>query len=793
MKRILSILITCALFALLLTCMTLTALAVPPAPNSGWGQGAACRSHASGTLVTLDSLPASRSVPEPRCAPGADGQKTIPLLTIVIGFSDRAYDDTFDWNATIYSGERSLQAYYTDMSGGQFTFTPIAETSAYGVDGNTNAADAANDGVVHVALDMPHGNWVLDYYDDDTEMAEMSAMTMAFIDAVTVADDYVDFSAYDCNGDGAITTDEMALAFVVAGWEAAYDSGLSMGKSYYIWSHAWDLGSACYYYCDDVEVPTPDGVEVSSYISIAEYLTNTKQEPISVLAHELGHYLGLPDLYDTRTNSMTGSWASYDVSYLSVMCSGSWGYDPVGGANSYVPHSFDAWSKTALGWVEPATAENNAEYTLADVSESGGILLIETGREKEYYLVENRRFTGWDAGMAYEYSGSDGGLVIWHIDGDVYDRYVGSNGVNNGNHRPAIMPLYPEKKGSAYSYIGSNDRVLTNKPFHDMTSWRGGAGVSLGDSLDLPLYGAGNNADNRASRTLSGIYLTFTSDSADEMTFTIGNPSGGHVHTLVYMPEEPATCVDPGVKAHYVCSECGERFLDEAGRQPATDEDLRIPPTGRHTYSDWVETLAPTCGAPGEKQRVCSVCGKIQTQKLPATGEHTFGDWAETLAPTCVAAGEKSRVCSGCGKTETEPLPATGVHTFGDWTVVTAPTCGASGETKRVCSGCGRTETAVVPPNGAHVWGEPAVAAEPTCTAAGKLVMACTVCGAEKEEQLAPLGHTDADGDGYCDRDGADLAGSSRCALCGKVHTGFFGGIVGFFHRIVYFFRNLFR
>ena len=57
--------------------------------------------------------------------------------------------------------------------------------------------------------------------------------------------------------------------------------------------------------------------------------------------------------------------------------------------------------------------------------------------------------------------------------------------------------------------------------------------------------------------------------------------------------------------------------------------------------------------------------------------------------------------------------------------------------------------------------------------------------------------HPDADGDGVCDDCGRDIAAiegeqQNDLCVCGKRHTGPFAGLIRFFHRIIYFFKNLF-
>ena len=142
------------------------ALAVKAMPGSGHEDADhSCPSHTN-ELVTLDDINASNPQPEggkrslKLQAAGASSQKTLPLLIVVVGFEGTPYSQDLDWNDIIFKNKYSLSSYYSDMSLGQFTFTPANETSVYGEGGNVNAFDTANDGVVHVTLGSAHGDWI---------------------------------------------------------------------------------------------------------------------------------------------------------------------------------------------------------------------------------------------------------------------------------------------------------------------------------------------------------------------------------------------------------------------------------------------------------------------------------------------------------------------------------------------------------------------------------------------------------------------------------------------------------
>ena len=548
-----------------------SALAVPAAPGTH-ADGGACKSHV-GELLTLSDISktAAKRNSGPMRAPSLDpAVNDIPLVVIVIGFKNQAYRADFDWAQEIFRADRSLAEYYTDMSLGQFTFTPVRETSAYNVGGNTNTADAANDGIIHVTLSTAHDDWVLDYpYMSRKDIAVNRTLQQALIAAVNAADAYLDFAAYDVNGDGEITTDELAVAFIVAGYEAASSYDYSHGRSLYLWSHAYTLREANETYNFDFALPKPDGITVNSYIAMSEQEDDNSQESIGTLAHELGHYIGLPDLYDTDYNTAL-EWGNYAVSYLSLMDSGIYGIDPVTG--SITPYSLDAWSRAVLGWVEPDVADAAGTYTLTaqDYTDNSGysLLRIPTQNPGEYYLLENRGFAKWDAGLANDYERDAGGVILWHIDDNVYDAYNPNNTVNNTDHRPAVMPLYAEKTSAdAYSFIGKNKTVDLTAAFFDKAGWNGQY-AALGTALDLPIYGTGSTADLRSGRTLSGIRVTFLSDIADVMQVQVAPE--GHVHNAVYREITAPTCTAAGTCC-YECGLCGKRFTDASGTTETTE------------------------------------------------------------------------------------------------------------------------------------------------------------------------------------------------------------------------------
>ena len=119
-------------------------------------------------------------------------------------------------------------------------------------------------------------------------------------DAIAVADPYVDFSRFDNDGPDGIPSsgddDGVVDFFMVVHAGSGYEWTLNNRD---IQSHAWVVS---------VEV---DGVRLASYA------TEPEDGKVGTFAHEFGHLLGLPDLYDV-------TYKSYGLGIWSLMALGAW-------------------------------------------------------------------------------------------------------------------------------------------------------------------------------------------------------------------------------------------------------------------------------------------------------------------------------------------------------------------------------------------------------------------------------------------------------------------------------------
>ena len=149
---------------------------------------------------------------------------------------------------------------------------------------------------------------------------------------------------YDCDGDGNFDeadgyVDHFQLVHAGDGEEGG-------GGPDAIWSHRW--------YANNNSTEGPTGCKFGGYrvpgtnLWVGDYTIEPENGGVGVFAHEFGHDLGLPDLYDTAGGENgTGFWT--------IMSSGSWASDDPDAIGTNPVH-MGPWEKLVLGWLDLATA-----------------------------------------------------------------------------------------------------------------------------------------------------------------------------------------------------------------------------------------------------------------------------------------------------------------------------------------------------------------------------------------------------------------------------------------------------
>ncbi|SMN12625.1 Fibronectin type III domain protein [Bathymodiolus heckerae thiotrophic gill symbiont] len=305
--------------------------------------------------------------------------KQQPLVVVRIEFNDMTFDHGASiWAKKIFgSSEGQLNHYFNEISQGRYQFVKAVETQG-----------TTNDGVITATLAINHPNSGRDF------------AQKGIVDALIFADSSIDFSQYDTNKDGEISQDELQLLFLVAGGESA------IGQSPGVWAHAASVTNPI----------THDGVKLRYYSMFGEKHSDNKDATIGIIAHELGHVaFNLPDLYDTSENTE-------GIGQFGLMGAGSWGKKESEQPGK-TPTHMTAWSKANSRFTYPialATGTHSDLSVESTASDKYRAYKVETGSDKEYFLIENRAGRGYDLGLHVLNGNSDGslfpgGLLILHI------------------------------------------------------------------------------------------------------------------------------------------------------------------------------------------------------------------------------------------------------------------------------------------------------------------------------------------------------------------------------------------
>ncbi|MBQ9143708.1 MAG: M6 family metalloprotease domain-containing protein [Paludibacteraceae bacterium] len=274
----------------------------------------------------------------------------------------------------------------------------------------------------------------------------------------------VDFTQYDNDGDGYVD-----FVYIVYAGKGEADGGADET----IWPHNWDLASAYYY--DNCTYNKNkrrfDGKYINNYACSGELSGAGARTGIGTIAHEFGHVIGLPDLYDidygqnSEDEATPGAWH--------IMDGGSYNND------GKTPPNYTIYDKYFLGWETPTNPSNTPQTLTLQAAGTDGFkgyqiatsnsLLLANNTNTVYY-IENRQQSGWDAYLPGH------GLVIWKI---MYSQSVWeANGPNDtdGTIRYAIVSASGKTTGigtGADPFPGTKKKTrwegVSGKPLLDIT------------------------------------------------------------------------------------------------------------------------------------------------------------------------------------------------------------------------------------------------------------------------------------------------------------------------------------
>ena len=314
----------------------------------------------------------------------------------------------------------------------------------------------------------------------------------ALREALTAADAYIDFNDFDMDSNGEIDS----ITFLHSGFGAERTGVDEYGTDVpdRIWSHKWSLAASGVW-------TSTEGVAVRDYhISPSVWgLSGNEIGHVGVIAHETGHFFGLPDLYAPGgSGDGIGSWG---------LMANSWGFD---GSQLCPPH-MSPWSKEQLGWYTSTVIADPGQYTLNQAETNAEAYKITANYPGgEYLMIENRQNAGFDCSIP------QGGLVIWHIDnaaGDVNAGFPGQLGwpANGLHYRVAVL-----QADGDYDLEHGNNRGDSTDPHH-------AAGI------DAITTGPGGHPNTDAYQggniIVTGHTISNISASGPSMSFCLGSCS----------------------------------------------------------------------------------------------------------------------------------------------------------------------------------------------------------------------------------------------------------------------------
>jgi len=318
---------------------------------------------------------------------------------------DRAYDNTTIWSPDFSrdhyldmlfaagEGANSMRSYYIEQSSNRYTvYGDVTDWTVAPQAACSYDDDLGGPAVWQFLIDT-----TTDWYNQQV----LAGRTAAEIDAYLAQFDVWD--RYDWDGDGNFDEPDGYIdhaQFVHAG-EGNEAGGGALGDCA-IWSHSW----FAYFNLIGIAGPSPDfligGIRIgnSSYW-VNKYTIQPENGGVGVFAHEYGHDLGLPDLYDYTGENSTGFWT--------LMSSGSWlsqDDTDIGSA----PGHLGVWEKFQLGWLnyEVAFAGQKSEHKLGpaetNTKQAQGLFVVLPPKE----VVD--RIGDPYSGMYFYYSGAGNNL-----------------------------------------------------------------------------------------------------------------------------------------------------------------------------------------------------------------------------------------------------------------------------------------------------------------------------------------------------------------------------------------------
>jgi len=363
-----------------------------------------------------------------------------------------------------------------------------------------------------------------------------------------------------------------------------------------------------------------------------------------LLCASFGNFLGLPDLFDTKTGrSGIGRFGLMDGQAIFSF------------AGTFPPEP-SAWEKYWLGWIEPidlppgttALSLPAIGFGVADPSRRDTVYRVPIGGA-EYYLLENRnrdplrngqtvtsRYRGairqqvfprdtagffafdisalagvvmdvedfdWslpggvdDKGVFY-----DGGVLIWHVDEAVINENLASNSVNADLKRRGVDVEEADGSQDIGQQYGTFSAGSGSEEGTALDFWYEGNASPVNKNIFSPTSFPDSRSNSGAS---SHVTIRNFSTRSPRMAATVVR-GDGDVRPLPGFPKQTGETLPP-------------HALAVANLRPGPDEDVLVTTTGKLSYQSGSAPARP--GLPGSKLFAWKSDGLAVLPGLPASG-----------------------------------------------------------------------------------------------------------------------------------------------------------------------------
>ena len=324
------------------------------------------------------------------------------------------------------------------------------------------------------------------------------------VEAVKAANSEVNFKDYDWDGDG-----EVDQVFILYAGKGQADGG----SSNTIWPHM--------YYLDYMGKSLwLDGVKINTYACSNEIMPNGSIEGIGCFCHEFSHCMGFPDFYDTSYSGWFGM-GDWDL-----MCSGSYN------GNTFQPAGYTGYEKWMAGWLEPIELKTDQKVeNLKAISNEGEAYIIYNDKYRnEYYMIENRQKTGWDASLP------GNGLMITHVD---FDQEIWEENAPNTKITTADFAMGYTKTNDhqRFTIFRANNKTDEYSYSSDLYPYNGNDSLTKTSKPAATLY----NKNSAGTKFMQKGITKITQNSDGTMSFVYGNPDGSVTPVVPVDPTEEGT------------------------------------------------------------------------------------------------------------------------------------------------------------------------------------------------------------------------------------------------------------